>query len=54
MSKQEARKITIIEEMLAGRFTNKQAAERLDMSVRQVQRIKVEASTNGIMTILYK
>jgi hypothetical protein len=27
MSKQEARKITIIEELLAGRFTNKQAAQ---------------------------
>jgi hypothetical protein len=26
MSKQEARRITIIEELLAGRFTNKQAA----------------------------
>ncbi|MGI6576245.1 MAG: hypothetical protein ACOX3A_10525 [bacterium] len=36
MSKQEARKITIIEELLAGRFTNKQAAELLDLSVRQV------------------
>ena len=54
MSKQEARKITIIEELLAGRFTNKQAAERLDISVRQVQRIKAEASTNGIMSILHK
>ncbi len=33
MSKQEARKITIIE-LLAGRFTNKQAAELLNLSVR--------------------
>lgn len=49
ISKQEARKITIIEELLAGRFTNKQAAGLLYLSVRQVQRIKAEASQNGVM-----
>ncbi|MGS0763772.1 ISNCY family transposase [Syntrophomonas curvata] len=54
MSKQEARKITIIEELLAGRFTNKQAAELLDLSVRQVQRMKAEASANGVISILHK
>jgi len=54
MSKQEARKITIIEELLAGRFTNKQAAVLLDLSVRQVQRMKAEASKNGVMSILHK
>lgn len=54
MSKQEARKVTIIEELLAGRFTNNQAAELLDLSIRQVQRMKAEASTNGIMSILHK
>jgi transposase len=54
MSKQDARKITIIEELLAGRFTNKQAAELLDLSVRQVQRMKAEASKNGVMSILHK
>jgi hypothetical protein len=54
MSKKEARKVTIIEELLAGRFTNKQAAELLDLSVRQVQRMKAEASTNGVISILHK
>lgn len=54
MSKKEARKITIIEELLAGRFTNHQAAELLDLSVRQVQRMKKEASNNGVMSILHK
>jgi len=54
MSKEEARKITIIEELLAGRFTNRQAAELLDLSVRQVQRMKKEASTNGVLSILHK
>jgi transposase InsO family protein len=54
MSKKEARKITIIEELLAGRFTNNQAAELLELSVRQVQRMKTEASINGVMSILHK
>lgn len=54
MSKQEARKITIIEELLAGRFTNKLAAELLGLSIRQVQRMKAEASKNGAMSILHK
>jgi len=54
MSKTEARRITIIEELLAGRFTNHKAAELLDLSVRQVQRMKAEASANGVMSILHK
>jgi transposase len=54
MSKKEARKVTIIEELLAGRFTNNQAAELLELSVRQVQRMKAEASTNGVMSIFHK
>lgn len=54
MSKQEARKVTIIEDLLAGRFTNNQAAELLGLSVRQVQRMKVGASANGVANILHK
>jgi len=54
MSKQEARKLTIIEELLAGRFNNDQAAELLDLSVRQVQRMKAEASKSGVLSILHK
>jgi hypothetical protein len=46
MSKREARKVTIIEELLAGRFTNNQAAELLSLSVRQVQRMKAESYPN--------
>jgi transposase len=53
MSKQDARKVTIIEELLAGRFTNSQAAELLDLSVRQVQRMKAKASANGATGILH-
>jgi len=54
MSKQEARKVTIIEELMAGRFTNSQAAELLGLSVRQVQRLKAEAAVHGVMSILHK
>lgn len=54
MSKQDARKITIIEELLTGRFTNGQAAQLLDLSVRQVQRMKAEASKKGTLFILHK
>ena len=54
MSKHEARKIAIIEELLANRFTNKQAAELLDLSIRQVQRLKSEATINGVMNLLHK
>lgn len=54
MSKQEARKITIIEELLKNRFTNAQAAQLLDLSIRQTQRLKKEAAKNGVFSILHK
>lgn len=54
MSKTDARKMTIIEELLSGRFTNTQAANLLDLSVRQVQRLKSEAAANGIHSVLHK
>lgn len=54
MSKKEARKVTIIEELLAGRFTNNQAAELLDLSIRQIQRMKAEASSKGAICLLHK
>lgn len=54
MSKKEARKITIIEELLFDRITNKQAAGLLDLSIRQIQRLKAEAIANGVINILHK
>jgi hypothetical protein len=53
MSKQEARKVTIIEELLASRYTNAQTAELLDLSIRQVQRLKAEAAVHGVMNVLH-
>lgn len=54
MSKDDARKMTIIEELLSGRFTNAQAAQLLDLSIRQVQRLKSVANANGITSVLHK
>lgn len=54
MSKQEARKITIIEELLKGLFNNNQAAQLLSLSIRQTQRLKKEAAKNGVYSILHK
>lgn len=54
MSKQEARKITIIEELLAHRLSNAQAAQLLNLSLRQVQRQKAEAAAHGALAVLHK
>ena len=54
MTKQDARKVTIIEEVLADRVTNAQAAKLIDLSIRQVQRIKAQVRTDGVMNILHK
>lgn len=54
MSKQDARKVSLIEELLSRRISNSQAASLLDLSVRQVQRLKVTASTNGVISLLHK
>lgn len=53
MTKQEARKVTIMEELLAGRYNNGQAAKLLDLSVRQIQRLKAEAAAHGVMSVLH-
>lgn len=54
MSKQDARKVTIIEELLAHRLSNVQAAQLLDLSLRQVQRLKAEAAAHGALAVLHK
>lgn len=54
MSKAEARRITIVEELSAGRISNAQAAQLLSLSVRQIMRLKGEAAANGTMAVLHK
>lgn len=43
-----------MDELLAGRFNNRQAAELLGRSVRQVQRLKAEAAVLGTLSVLHK
>ena len=54
MTKQDARKVTIIEKLLEDRVTNTHAAQLLALSIRQVQRIKAQARADRVMSILHK
>jgi len=53
MIKDEARRITVIEQSLDGKFTNQQAADLLQLSVRQVKRLKAKARKAGMNAILH-
>ena len=50
---QEARRIAVIEQLLAGKFNNRQAAQLLERSVRQVQRLKQKAKNEGPSAVLH-
>lgn len=54
MSEKDARKITIIGQLIENELNNKQAAMLLDLSERQIMRLKAEANSNGTMSILHK
>ena len=53
MSKKDARKVSLIDELLAKRITNLQAASLLELSIRQVQRLKAKASNHGSVSLLH-
>ncbi|HCO18000.1 MAG TPA: transposase, partial [Tissierellales bacterium] len=53
MSTQEARRVTIMDECLKGIRTNKQAAQLLKITERQVQRLKAKARQYGINAVLH-
>lgn len=53
MDNQEARRIAVIEQSLAGKFNNRQAAHLLERSVRQIQRLKQETKKEGTSTVLH-
>jgi len=53
MNKDEARRITVIEQTLEGKFTNQQAADLLQLSVRQIKRLKAKARKAGISAIFH-
>lgn len=53
MSIEEARRITIIEECINGKRTNHQAARLLEMTTRQVQRLKAKVREGGLINVLH-
>ena len=53
MDNQEARRMAVIEQSLAGKFNNQQAAQLLERSVRQVQRLKQRAKKDGLSAVLH-
>ena len=53
MDNQEARRIAVIEQSLAGKFNNRQAAQLLEQSVRLVKRLKQKAKKEGTSAILH-
>jgi len=53
MDNQEARRIAVIEQSLAGKFNNQQAAQLLERSVRQIQRLKQKAKKDGPSAVLH-
>lgn len=54
MSKKDARKITVIEYLLDGKYSIKQAAQLLNLSERQIIRLKQEADKNGTLSLIHK
>ncbi len=53
MDNQEARRIAVIEQSLAGKFNNRQAAQLLERSVRQILRLKQKAKKEGTSAVLH-
>lgn len=53
MDSKEARRVAVIEQTLAGKFHNQQAAQLLECSVRQVQRLKKKAREEGPTAVLH-
>ena len=53
MDNQEARRMAVIEQSLAGKFNNQQAAQLLERSVRQIQRLKQKVKEKGLSAVLH-
>lgn len=53
MDNQEARRISIIEQTIEGKFNNSEAAQLLERSIRQIQRLKRRAETGGAIAVLH-
>lgn len=53
MDNHDARRITVIEQTIAGKFNNREASELLDLSVRQIKRLKKKAKGGGESALLH-
>jgi transposase len=53
LSTWELREHKIINQTLEGKLTNRQAAEELDITVRQVQRLKIKVRENGVTGLVH-
>ena len=54
MTKKEIKKFNIIQGCIDGLYTVPQAAEKLEISERQVQRLKKEVKLNGVNGVIHK
>ena len=54
LSAWELRQHKIINQELEGKFTNRQAAEELDISTRQVKRLKIKVREGGVKELAHK
>ena len=54
LSQKELRHHEVIRKALDGKYTNRQAAEELDLTVRQVQRLKIRVRENGAEDLVHK
>lgn len=53
MDNQEARRISVIEQTIEGKFNNSEAAQLLGRSIRQIQRLKRKAEAGGATAVLH-
>lgn len=53
MNNKEARRVAVIEQTLEGKFNNQQAAQLLELSVRQVKRLKRKSKLEGPEAVLH-
>ncbi|MGC8482874.1 MAG: helix-turn-helix domain-containing protein, partial [Thermodesulfobium sp.] len=54
MSVKESRRVFVIEQAIEGNITNRQAAEVLGLSKRQIIRLKERVKTEGVTGLVHK
>lgn len=54
LSEKELRRVEVIERLIIGEITNSQAARLLNLSVRQIKRIKKGVKEDGLSSLAHK